>query len=146
MHHIKSPTEHICVLLVLRARGGWTLDWTRFLTVMFQFLVGVKLLVASVTAVLTESWEVLAFHMAKRWEHPGVNHTTELALEFSLIFSTRYMFYVLVKVRRPDHWPSSAFSSTCAALASQSLLLFCVLQYSQNIEYLLDFWAGFIQN
>ena len=71
MHHIKSPTEHICVLLVLRARGGWTLDWTRFLTVMFQFLVGVKLLVASVTAVLIESLEVLALNMAKRFKPSG---------------------------------------------------------------------------
>ena len=54
----KNPNN---VLLVLRARDRWTLR-----LVSLQFLVGVKLLVASVTAVLTESWEVLAFHMAKR--------------------------------------------------------------------------------
>ena len=53
------------------------------LAVAFQFCIGVKLLVAAVTAVLVVSGEVLALHVAKGSNLRVCNLSTQLAFEFS---------------------------------------------------------------
>ena len=95
----------------------------------FQLCIGVKLLVATVTAVLVVSWEVLALHVAKGSNLRVCYLSTQLALKLSLSCIPRYMHPVLVQVSH-RHLLSMTFFPTCAFLVSQ----FCVLQYSQNIK------------
>ena len=59
---MNNPIDHICISLVLRARAGGR--GTLSVTVILQFVIGVKLIVAAVTVVLVVSWEVLALYVA----------------------------------------------------------------------------------
>ena len=94
-----------------------------------QFHVGVKCLVAAITIVLVVSWEVLVFHMVKGGLLRCWDLSTDLALELSLSCSPRYTHHVLIQISS-----STVFFPTGASLLSK----FCVRQYSQNIDWLLN--------